>query len=98
LPDIAADRRRLAEVLQNLLDNAMQYTPAAPDQGQRFSGRRRSNLHGLTPVSASRGRTSPAFFERFYRVDVARFREVGGTGLGLSIAKHLSKFTAAASG
>jgi two-component system, OmpR family, phosphate regulon sensor histidine kinase PhoR len=90
LPDIAGDRRRLAEVLQNLLDNALQYT---------LSG-------GLIMVSAEAGEEEvvftvsdtgigipradqPRIFERFYRVDVARSREVGGTGLGLSIAKHL---------
>ena len=90
LPDIAADRRRLAEVLQNLLDNALQYTPAggqimvsasADDEEITFT----VSDTGIGIPQADQSR----IFERFYRVDVARSREVGGTGLGLSIAKHL---------
>src|SRR5260370_34011368 len=90
MPDIAADRRRLAEVLQNLLDNAMQYTPAggqimvsasADDDEVTFT----VSDTGIGIPRADQSR----IFERFYRVDVARSREVAGTGLGLSIAKHL---------
>jgi two-component system phosphate regulon sensor histidine kinase PhoR len=90
LPDIAADRRRLAEVLQNLLDNAMQYTPAggqimvsASASGGEVTFTVSDTGIGIPQADQSR------IFERFYRVDVARSREVGGTGLGLSIAKHL---------
>ena len=90
LPDIAADRRRLAEVLQNLLDNAMQYTPA----GGQIMVSASANGAEMTFTVADTGigipqADQPRIFERFYRVDVARSREVGGTGLGLSIAKHL---------
>lgn len=90
LPDIAADRRRLAEVLQNLLDNAIQYTSpggqimlsASADAGEvRFT----VSDTGIGIPQADQ----PRIFERFYRVDAARSREVGGTGLGLAIAKHL---------
>jgi len=90
LPDIAADRRRLAEVLQNLLDNAIQYTSpggqimlsASADGGEvKFT----VSDTGIGIPQADQ----PRIFERFYRVDVARSREVGGTGLGLAIAKHL---------
>ena len=90
LPDIAGDRRRLAEVLQNLIDNAIQYTLP---MGRIVV---RAELHdrdviltvsdtgiGIPKVDQSR------IFERFYRVDAARSREAGGTGLGLAIAKHL---------
>ncbi len=89
LPDIAADRR-LAEVLQNLLDNAMQYTPAG---GQIMVGAS-ADAAEVTFTVSDTGIGIPQadqsrIFERFYRVDVARSREVGGTGLGLSIAKHL---------
>jgi len=90
LPDIAADRRRLAEVLQNLLDNAVQYTPSggqimvsASSDGSEVTFTVTDTGIGIPQVD------QPRIFERFYRVDVARSREVGGTGLGLSIAKHL---------
>jgi two-component system phosphate regulon sensor histidine kinase PhoR len=90
LPDIAADRRRLAEVLQNLLDNAVQYTPSggritvsASSDGNEVEFTVSDTGIGIPRVD------QPRIFERFYRVDVARSREVGGTGLGLSIAKHL---------
>jgi two-component system phosphate regulon sensor histidine kinase PhoR len=90
IPDIAADRRRLAEVLQNLLDNAMQYTPPG---GQIIVSASADNAEVTFTVSDT-GIGIPRadqsrIFERFYRVDVARSREVGGTGLGLSISKHL---------
>jgi two-component system phosphate regulon sensor histidine kinase PhoR len=90
LPDIAADRRRLTEVLQNLIDNAIQYTPAG---GQiMVSGEATDSEVVITVSDTGIGipqADQPRIFERFYRVDVARSREVGGTGLGLSIAKHL---------
>jgi two-component system phosphate regulon sensor histidine kinase PhoR len=90
VPDIAADRRRLAEVLQNLIDNAVQYTleggsivvtAVAVDDDVVFTVS--DTGIGIPKVD------QPRIFERFYRVDVARSREAGGTGLGLSIAKHL---------
>jgi two-component system, OmpR family, phosphate regulon sensor histidine kinase PhoR len=90
LPDIAADHRRLAEVLQNLLDNAIQYTPSggqimlsASADGDEVTFTVSDTGIGIPQAD------QPRIFERFYRVDVARSREVGGTGLGLSIAKHL---------
>jgi two-component system phosphate regulon sensor histidine kinase PhoR len=90
LPSIAGDRRRLAEVLQNLLDNAIQYTLPAGRIVVR-AGLRDADVVftvsdtgiGIPKVDQSR------IFERFYRVDAARSREAGGTGLGLAIAKHL---------
>jgi two-component system phosphate regulon sensor histidine kinase PhoR len=90
VPDIAADRRRLSEVLQNLLDNAIQYTPSG---GRIMVGASAQNGEVTFTVSDTGigipRVDQPRIFERFYRVDVARSREVGGTGLGLSIAKHL---------
>jgi two-component system, OmpR family, phosphate regulon sensor histidine kinase PhoR len=90
IPDIAADRRRLTEVLQNLLDNAIQYTPTG---GQiTVTAEAKDAEVVITVADTGIGipqADQPRIFERFYRVDVARSREVGGTGLGLSIAKHL---------
>jgi two-component system phosphate regulon sensor histidine kinase PhoR len=90
MPDIAGDRRRLAEVLQNLLDNAVQYTLARGKISVRAEGRNEEVI--LTVADTGIGipkADQPRIFERFYRVDVARSRELGGTGLGLSIAKHI---------
>jgi two-component system, OmpR family, phosphate regulon sensor histidine kinase PhoR len=90
LPDIAGDRRRLAEVLQNLLDNAIQYTLA---EGRIIlSAEHRDGEVIFTVADTGIGipkADQSRIFERFYRVDAARSREAGGTGLGLSIAKHL---------
>jgi two-component system, OmpR family, phosphate regulon sensor histidine kinase PhoR len=90
LPAIAGDRRRLAEVLQNLLDNAIQYTLPGGRIVVRAELRDLDVVFtvsdtgiGIPKVDQSR------IFERFYRVDAARSREAGGTGLGLAIAKHL---------
>ena len=90
LPDVSGDRRRLAEVLQNLLDNAIQYT--MPGGKITLSAKARSDEVIVTVSDTGIGiprADQPRIFERFYRVDVARSREAGGTGLGLSIAKHL---------
>ena len=90
IPDIAGDRRRLTEVLQNLLDNAIQYTPSG---GQIMVSAGAADSEVVFTVSDTGigipQAEQPRIFERFYRADVARSREVGGTGLGLSIAKHL---------
>ncbi|MBZ5528169.1 MAG: PAS domain-containing protein [Acidobacteriia bacterium] len=90
LPLVLGDPRRLNEVLQNLLDNAVQYTPA----GGQISVRAKQAAKSVIFTVADTGLGIPEsdqlrIFERFYRVDDARSREVGGTGLGLAIAKHL---------
>jgi len=90
LPDIAGDRRRLAEVLQNLLDNATQYT--LPGGRITLSADVRDADVVFTVSDTGIGipkADQSRIFERFYRVDAARSREAGGTGLGLAIAKHL---------
>jgi two-component system phosphate regulon sensor histidine kinase PhoR len=90
LPEIAGDRRLLAEVLQNLLDNATQYTMPG---GQIMVSAETNDGEVIFTVSDTGigipQADQPRIFERFYRVDVARSREVGGTGLGLAIARHL---------
>src|SRR5208282_5476728 len=90
LPDVAGDARRLQEVLQNLLDNAIQYT--LPGGKIILSARPRNEEVVFTVSDTGIGiptADQPRIFERFYRVDAARSREAGGTGLGLAIAKHL---------
>lgn len=90
LPDVAADSRRIQEVLQNLVDNAIQYT--LPGGKIVLSAELRGDEVVFTVADTGIGipqADQPRIFERFYRVDVARSREAGGTGLGLSIAKHL---------
>ncbi len=90
LPPVRGDAARLAEVLQNLLDNALQYTP----RGGQIDVEAHSSGHEVIFTVADTGIGIPEsdlerIFERFYRVDAARSREVGGTGLGLSIARHI---------
>ena len=90
LPPILGDANRLREALLNLLDNALLYTPTG---GQVAVHANRVGPDvivsvGDTGIGISKA-DQPRIFERFYRVDDARSREVGGTGLGLAITKHL---------
>lgn len=90
LPAIRGDAGRLRDVLQNLLDNAVQYTQegghitlsAAAENGKLIFTVADDGI-GIPQAEQER------IFERFYRVDEGRSREVGGTGLGLSIARHI---------
>jgi two-component system phosphate regulon sensor histidine kinase PhoR len=91
-PDIAArgDERAVEQVLLNLLDNAVKYTPEGGRvevhgglEDGRCVIRVKDTGVGIEPRHLSR------IFERFYRVDKGRSRDMGGTGLGLSIVKHL---------
>lgn len=89
-PEVRADRRALEHVFGNLVDNAIKYCGDG------------ASVRILTEDDGNRVRVSvadtgpgipaehlPRVFERFYRVDAGRSRELGGTGLGLSIVKHL---------
>jgi two-component system, OmpR family, phosphate regulon sensor histidine kinase PhoR len=90
LPDVAADNRRIQEVLQNLLENAIQYTPSGGSIVLSAACRNDEVVFTVSDTGIGIPQADqPRIFERFYRVDVARSREAGGTGLGLSIAKHL---------
>ncbi|MFM7150505.1 MAG: sensor histidine kinase, partial [Gemmataceae bacterium] len=87
-----ADEEALEQILDNLTDNALKYTP----EGGRVELRwRSSGSHLILEVSDTGIGISeadlPRIFERFYRVDRARSRELGGTGLGLAIVKHLAQ-------
>ena len=90
LPKVLGDKDRLEQVVVNLLDNAIKYTPsggvvkvgARPDGPEVVVDIADTGL-GIPPEDISR------IFERFYRVDKARSRDLGGTGLGLAIVKHI---------
>jgi two-component system phosphate regulon sensor histidine kinase PhoR len=89
-PPVRGDGAQLGEVLQNLLDNALQYTPA----GGQIEVKARANGQDVIFSVIDSGIGIPEsdlerIFERFYRVDTARSREAGGTGLGLAIARHI---------
>ncbi len=90
LPVVHGDASLLRDVVQNLLDNAVQYTP---EGGRvRISATAGSREAVVTVDDTGIGiplADQERIFERFYRVDAARSREAGGTGLGLSIAKHI---------
>jgi two-component system, OmpR family, phosphate regulon sensor histidine kinase PhoR len=96
---VRADAKALDQILYNLIDNAIKYTP----DGGRVLVRAALLKDALTPHDAHTVRIEvtdsgpgiPAehrarVFERFYRVDQGRSRDMGGTGLGLAIVKHLS--------
>ncbi|MBI5599691.1 MAG: PAS domain-containing protein [Deltaproteobacteria bacterium] len=90
LPSVLSDRVRLEQVMVNLLDNAIKYTPAAGSvlvAASVTNGTVRVDVRdtGMGIPSSD----IPRIFERFYRVDRARSREMGGTGLGLAIVKHI---------
>ena len=92
LPLVRADRMRLEEIVHNLLDNAVKYShrggPIAISVLARDSEVALSVIDRGIGIPASE---LPRIFERFYRVDRARSRELGGTGLGLSIVKHIAQ-------
>jgi two-component system phosphate regulon sensor histidine kinase PhoR len=91
LPKVVVDRDRLAQILINLVDNAVKYTP----KGGRVWLEARVREPGVVEVAVCDSGAGipkadlPRLTERFYRVDRARSRELGGTGLGLAIVKHL---------
>jgi two-component system, OmpR family, phosphate regulon sensor histidine kinase PhoR len=89
-PSVLADHGRIEQVLVNLLDNAIKYTPengaviiSARDERDKLRVSVTDTGIGIPANELSR------VFERFYRVDKGRSRDEGGTGLGLSIVKHI---------
>jgi two-component system phosphate regulon sensor histidine kinase PhoR len=90
LPRVMADQGRLEQVVVNLLENAIKYTP---DGGSiRLFTEDDAQYVKVSVADTGIGipfKDLPRIFERFYRVDEARTREQGGTGLGLAIVKHI---------
>ena len=89
---VSTDVDRLRRILEHLVDNALKYTP----DGGRVTVRVAPEGEGVCVSVEDTGpgigaQHLPRLFERFYRVDTARSRELGGTGLGLSIVKHLAE-------
>jgi signal transduction histidine kinase len=92
LPEVHADTSRLAQILRNLLSNAIRHTPA----GGRIAVRARAEGTGVVIEVEDNGpgiapEHLPHIFERFYRADASRDRQSGGAGLGLAIVKHLAE-------
>jgi two-component system phosphate regulon sensor histidine kinase PhoR len=90
LPKIKADETRFSQVMINLLDNAIKYTPengSVTVTAKVVNNSLQVDIED-TGIGISE-KDLPRIFERFYRVDKARSRELGGTGLGLSIVKHI---------
>lgn len=87
-----ADRRALEQIFVNLVDNAVKYCPEGATVTLR--ARRDGDMCEMMVEDTGLGiepKHIPRLFERFYRVDTGRSRELGGTGLGLSIVKHLAE-------
>lgn len=95
LPDVYGDEDELAQVFQNLIDNAIKYGKPQTEITVAARVDRRPAANSLVRIAVEdhgEGIPSehlPRLTERFYRVDTARSRQLGGTGLGLAIVKHI---------
>lgn len=90
IPEIEVDRDRIEQVVINILSNAIKYTPNG-GKITVYIGKLFNEVY-VKVVDTGVGipqKDLPRIFERFYRVDKARSREMGGTGLGLAIAKEI---------
>lgn len=87
-----ADGTRLEEVLHNLLDNAVKFSRNNGQIHLRATHRGADTVLSVADDGLGIGKEHlPRIFERFYRADKARSRELGGTGLGLAIVKHIAQ-------
>ncbi len=92
IPPLSGDSQKIHQMLVNLLQNAINYTPEGGRitlEGSRIEGE--VLLEVADTGIGIPDEDLPRIFERFYRVDKGRSREMGGTGLGLSIVKHIAE-------
>ncbi|VAX23040.1 Phosphate regulon sensor protein PhoR (SphS), partial [hydrothermal vent metagenome] len=88
---IVGDEESLCEAVNNLLDNGLKYSREGGDVFVRLYKKEETVVIEVEDAGAGiEKRDQRRIFERFYRVDKARSRELGGTGLGLSIVKHIA--------
>lgn len=90
LPEVWVDRRAVEQVISNLVDNAVKY--AGLGAVVQLGAEVRGDTVRISVADNGAGidqKHLPRLFERFYRVDNGRSRDLGGTGLGLSIVRHL---------
>lgn len=92
LPSVCADASRLQEILYNLLDNAVKYSPKKGEIRLRIEQREKEIALSVSDNGVGISKEDlPRVFERFYRADKAHSGEDGGTGLGLAIVKHIAQ-------
>jgi len=89
--EVFADPHRLVQMLTNLIDNAVKFNRDGGAVSISFSQSDRDHISVEDTGEGIPSHHLDRLFERFYRVDRARSRELGGTGLGLAIVKHLVK-------
>jgi two-component system, OmpR family, phosphate regulon sensor histidine kinase PhoR len=88
--NVSANRDQMEQVLVNLIDNAIKYTPNGGKVKVQAEEEERQVIVYIADTGIGiMSQDLPRLFERFYRVDKARSRQSGGTGLGLSIVKHI---------
>src|SRR5918998_862349 len=87
---VNADERRLAQMITNLIDNGIKFSGENGTVAISHKGGARDRILVQDDGDGIPAQHLERLFERFYRVDRARSREMGGTGLGLAIVKHLA--------
>jgi two-component system phosphate regulon sensor histidine kinase PhoR len=88
---VYADSRRLEQMLTNLVDNAVKFNRDGGTVWVRHTSAAHDEIQVIDTGEGVPSEHIERLFERFYRVDKARSRELGGTGLGLAIVKHLAR-------
>ena len=88
--EIVSDEETLGQAITNLLDNAIKYTPQGGHVTARLYAKGKEAVIEVEDTGIGiEAQDKERIFERFYRVDKARSRELGGTGLGLAIVRHI---------